>query len=93
MVGPWFSPVLAKLVSEIVAVRFVDLHELLPLNVVLTEPDPLLLFNGRLVLMSLKNPKRHIEDIFTLLEAFCIGCLILVSYFPTFGKISSSISS
>ena len=44
--------------------------------------------------MSLpKNPKRCIGDIFTLLEAFSIYCLILVSYFPIVGKISSSINS
>ena len=64
MVGPGFCPVLAKLVSQIVAGKFVDLHKLLPSNIVLTEPDPLLLFNGHLVLKSLpKNPKQRIEDI------------------------------
>ena len=83
MVGPRFSPVLAKLVSQIVAGKFVELHELLPSNIVLTEPDPQLLFKGLLVLTSLlKKPKQRIEDISTWLEAFSIYCLILVSYFP-----------
>ena len=83
VVGPGFSPVPAKLVSQIMAGKFVELHELLPLNIVLIEPDPQLLFDGHLVLTSPpKKPKRCIEDISTWLEAFSIYCLILVSYFP-----------
>ena len=46
VVGPGFSPVPAKLVSQI-AEKFVELHQLLPSNIVLTEPDPQ--FNRRLV--------------------------------------------
>ena len=38
MVGPGFSPVPAKLVSQIVARKFVELHELLSSNIVLIEP-------------------------------------------------------
>ena len=83
MVGPGFSPVPAKLVSQIGAGKFIELHELLPSNIVLTEPDPQLLFDGRLVLTSpLKKPKRDIKDISTWLEAFSVYCLILLSYFP-----------
>ncbi|XP_020619376.1 uncharacterized protein LOC110057138 [Orbicella faveolata] len=83
VVGPGFSPVPAKLVSQIVAGRFVELHELLPFNIVLTEPEPQLLFDGRLVLTSLpKKPKRRIEDISTSLKAFSVYCLIIVLYFP-----------
>ena len=36
VVGPGFSPVPAKLVSQIVAGKFVELHELLPANIVMT---------------------------------------------------------
>ena len=83
VVGPGFSPVPAKLVSQIVAGKFVELHELLPSNIVSSEPEPQLLFDGRLVLTSpLKKPKRRIDDIATWLEAFSIFCLILVSHFP-----------
>ena len=83
VVGPGFSPVPAKLVSQIVAGKFVELHELLPSNIVLTEPEPQVLFDGRLVLTSPpKKPKRRIDDISTWLEAFSVYCLILVSYFP-----------
>jgi len=83
VVGPGFSPVPAKLVSQIVAGKFVELHELLPANIVMTEPEPQLLFDGCLVLTSSpKKPKRRIEDISTWLEAFSIYCLVLVSHFP-----------
>ena len=87
VVGPGFSPVPAKLVSQIVAGKFVELHELLPSNIVQTEPEPQLLFDGRLVLTSSpKRPKRRIEDISSWLEAFSIYCLVLVSYFPNCWK-------
>ena len=83
VVGPGFSPVPAKLVSQIVAGKFVELHELLSSNIVSSEPEPQLLFDGRLVLTSPpKKPKRRIDDIATWLEAFSIFCLILVSHFP-----------
>ena len=48
--GPGFSPVPAKLVSQIVAKEFVELNELL------NEPKPQLRFDGRLVLTS--TPKK-----------------------------------
>ena len=83
VVGPGSSPVLAKLVSQMVAGKFVELHHLLPSNIVLTEPGPQLLFDRRLVLTSPpKKPKPHIEEISTWWEAFSIYCLILMSYFP-----------
>ena len=62
VVGPGFSPVPAKLVSQIVAGKFVELHELLSTNLVLNEPEPQLLFDGRLVLMSTpKKPERRVD--------------------------------
>ena len=80
--GPWFFSCPAKLVSQIKVGKFVELHELLPSNIFPSEPEPQLLFNGRLVLTSPpKRPKRRIEDIATWLEAFSIYCLILLSYF------------
>ena len=48
--GPGFSPVPAKLVSQIMAKEFVELNELL------NEPKPQLRFDGRLVLTS--TPKK-----------------------------------
>ena len=83
VLGPGFSPVPAKLVSQIVAGKFVELHELLSTNLVLNEPEPQLLFDGRLVLTSTpKKPKRRVDDITSWLEAFSIYCLILFSHFP-----------
>ena len=83
VVGPGFSPVPAKLVSWIVAGNFVELHKLLSTNLVLNEPEPQLLFDGRLALtLTPKKPKQHVDDITSWLEAFSIYCLILSSHFP-----------
>ena len=83
VVGPGFSPVPAKLVSQIVAGKFVELHDLLSVNLVLHEPEPQLLFDGRLVLTSTpKKSKRRVDNITSWLEAFSIYCLILSSHFP-----------
>ena len=47
------------------------------------EPEPQLLFDGRLMLTSTpKKPKRRVDDITSWLEAFSIYCLILSSHFP-----------
>ena len=83
VVGPGFSPIPAKLVSQIVAGKFVELNELLSVNIVSTECEPQLLFDGRLVLTSTpKKPKWRIEDISSWLEAFAVYSLILSSHFP-----------
>ena len=63
-VGPGFSPVPAKLVSQIVAGEFVEMNELL------NELEPQCGFDGRLVLMSTsKKLKRWVDDITSWLEA------------------------
>ena len=73
----------AKLVSWIVAGKFVELHELLSTNLVLNEPEPQLLFNGQLVLtLTPKKPKGRVDNITSWLEAFSIYCLTLSSHFP-----------
>ena len=73
VVGPGYSPIPAKVVSQIVAGKFVDLGELLSTNGAVVEPEPQLLFDGRVVLTSApKKPKRRIEDIITWMEAFSI---------------------
>ena len=57
VVGPGFSPIPAKVVSQIVAGKFVKLNDLLSSNIEGTEPEPQLLFDGHLVLTSTpKNP-------------------------------------
>ena len=62
VVGPGFSPVPAKLVSQIVAGKYVDLSELLAVNLVQKDPEPQLLLDGRLgsidgsIVVSKKSP-------------------------------------
>ena len=83
IVGPGFSPIPAKLVAEIVAGKYIDLSDLLAVNLVQREPEPQVLFDGRLVLTSQpKKQRRHIKVIASLMETFAIFSLILVSHFP-----------
>ena len=83
VVGPGFSPVPAKIVAQIVAGKYVDLGELLAVNLLQKESEPQLLFDGRLVLTSQpKKQRRKIEDIASWMEAFSIFALILVTHFP-----------
>ena len=61
-----------------VAGKFIDLGDLLPSTVTSAEPEPQLLFDGRLVLSSTpKKPKCRVE-----VEAFSVYCLIMISFFP-----------
>ena len=63
--------------------KFIDLGDLLPSTVASAEPEPQLLFDGRLVLSSTpKKPKCRIEDITTWMETFSVYCLIMISFFP-----------
>lgn len=72
----------AKIVTQSVSGKFGELDELLCTNIVLTEPEPQLLFDGHLVLTSgAKKFKRPIEDIATCIEAFLTFMLVLTSYF------------
>jgi len=59
-------------------------HDLLPSNLTpVTESEPQLLLDGRLVLTSQpKKHKRRLEDVVSWSEAFSIYSLILVSYYP-----------
>jgi len=83
VVGPGFSPIPAKTVAIIVAGKFVDFNELLSANISQQEPEPQLLFDGRVVLTStVKKHKRRIEDIITWMEAFSSYALVLTSCFP-----------
>ena len=83
VVGPGFSPIPAKTVSQIVAGKYVDLGDLLSVNIVQTEPESQAFLDGRLVFLpSAKKQRRRIEDIVTWSEAFTIFTLILTSYFP-----------
>ncbi|KAJ7371565.1 Cadherin-like and PC-esterase [Desmophyllum pertusum] len=52
VVGLGFSPVPSKLVKQILAGKYIDLSELLAANLVNADPEPQLLFEGRLVLTT-----------------------------------------
>lgn len=83
VVGPGYSPVPAKLVTQIRGGKFVDLSELLAANLVSSETEPQLMLDGRLVLSAPpKKPRRRIEDITTWTEAFTVYSLVLTSFFP-----------
>ena len=83
VVGPGYSPVPAKLVSQIRTGTFVDLSELLAANLVSSDTEPQLMFDGRLVLSAPpKKPRRRIEDIISWTEAFTVFSLVLTSFFP-----------
>ena len=63
--------------------KYVDLSDLLAVNLVQKDPEPQLLLDGRLVLTSQpKKQRRRIKDIASWMEAFAIFSLILVSQFP-----------
>ena len=85
VVGPGFLPIPAKTVSQIVAGKYVDLGDLLSVNIVPTEPESQAFLDGRLMFLpSAKKQRRRIKDIVTCSEAFAIFTLILTSYFsPT----------
>ena len=83
VVGPGFSPVPGKLVSQILHGTFVDLSKLLSANLVSSDPEPHLMLDGHLVLTTPpKKQRRQIEDITSWTEAFTIFSLILTSSFP-----------
>ena len=82
VVGLGFSRIPPKIVTQIASGKFVEFDELLSTNIALMEPEPQLLFDGRLVLTSgPKKFKRRIEDIATWMEAFSTFMLVLLSYF------------
>lgn len=83
VVGPGFSPVPSKLVTQIQSGKYVDLSELLAANLVHLESEPQLLLDGRLILTTPpKKQRRRIEDITSWTEAFSIFSLVLMAYFP-----------
>ena len=60
MVGPGVSPVPAKLVSQIVAGKYIDLCDLLPANLQVKEPEPQLqLFNFHAAGASVHSPSSN----------------------------------
>ena len=70
-----------KLVSQIVAGKFIELNKLLSTNLVLNKPKPQLLFDGQLVLNSTpKKLKQCVDDITNSLEAFSVWCYLILPF-------------
>lgn len=83
VVGTGFSRIPAKLVSQIVSGKYVDLSELLAANLVRSDPEPQLLLDRRLLLTTPpKKQRRRIDDIASWTEAFTIFSLVLTIFFP-----------
>ena len=83
VVGPGFSPIPAKTVNQIVAGKYIDLSDLLSVNIVQREPESQVFLDGRLVVQpSPKKQRRQIEDIASWCEAFANFTLIVTSSFP-----------
>ena len=81
---PGFSPIPAKLVSQIASGEFAELSELLASNHVSSEPKPQLLFDGHLIFTSApkKAKKRNfIKDIVSWMEAFTFFPLVFGNSF------------
>jgi len=86
---PGYSPVPPKLVTQIVANKFVEFSDLLSINIdqLQSDSEPQLVFDGRLVLTSTpKKPQKRIEDISGWMEAFSVYCCVLTAHFPNRAK-------
>lgn len=70
----------SKLVNQILAGKYIDLSELLAANLVNADPEPQLLFDGRLVLT--KRQRQRVKDLPSWIKAFSIYSLVLTSHFP-----------
>ena len=78
VVGPGFSPVPGKLVSQILRGTFVYLSELLSANLVSSDLKPHLMLDGCLALTAPpKKQQPQIKDITSWTEAFMVFLLIL----------------
>ena len=66
VVGPSFLPILAKTISQTVAGKYVDLGDLLSVNILQTEPQTQAFLDGCLVFLPSSKKQRHrIKDIVT----------------------------
>ena len=83
VVGPGFSPIPGKLVSQILRGTWVDLSELLSANLVSSDSEPHLMLDGRLVLTAPPKKQRcQIKDITSWTKAFTVFSLVLTLLFP-----------
>ena len=77
IVGPGHAPIPSKLVSKIVGGQFVELADLLSVNLRAVEQEPQTFLDGKLVVSSSKRRQVEIKDILTWTEAFTIFQMVL----------------
>ena len=81
VVGPGHAPIPAKVVSKIISGQFVDLADLLLVNLRAVDQEPHTFLDGKL-LVSQKRRLVEISDILTWTEAFTIYQMVLCAAHP-----------
>ena len=92
IVGPGHAPIPSQLVSKIIGDQFVELADLLSVNLREVEQEPQTFLNGKLVVSSSKRGQVEIKDILTWTEAFTIFRWCCARLTLIVGPISPSIS-
>jgi len=82
VVGPGHVPVPAKLTTKIVEGQFVELADLLSVNLSSVEQEPQTFLEGKLLVSNAKRRQVEIKDILTWTEAFTIFQLVLCASYP-----------
>ena len=80
--GPGYSPIPERLVTQIKAGQFIDLADLLPESVKAQDSEPQTYLDGKL-LVSTKKRVREISDIVTWVEAFTVYMWIFCCIHPS----------
>ena len=77
IVGPGHAPIAAKLAKKIMEGQFVELAELLTVNLRAVEQEPQTFLQGKLLVSNAKRRQVEIKDILTWTEVFTIFQLVL----------------
>ena len=82
IVGPGHAPVPAKLVTKITEGQFVELADLLSVNLRAVEQEPQAFLEGKLLVSKSKRRQVEISDILTWTEAFTIFQMVTCAAHP-----------
>ena len=82
IVGPGHAAIPAKLAKKIVEGQFVELADLLMVNLCAVEEEPQTFLEGKLLVSNVKRRQVEIKDILTWTEAFTFIQLVLCATFP-----------
>ena len=82
IVVPGHAPIPSKLMSKIVGGQFVELADLLSVNLRAVEQEPQTFLDGKLVVSLSKRKQVEIKDILTWTEAFIIFQMVLCAAHP-----------